>query len=116
MENDKIPAVFNNYFSSVVPKLMEKHASPALHERDEPESDHEPTISSTPFHPTTPEEILLYIKRLKKKNNATLDGISSKLLKDAHELFSPALSSLINLSFKQKKVPKKMKIARVIPV
>lgn len=115
-ETEEIPSVFNNYFSQVVPKLMEKRGHVQQAEPDETLINLRQTERSTPFHPTTTDEIKLYIKKLKNKNNKTSDEISSKLLKDASEELSPIISNLINLSFAQKKVPRKVKIARVIPV
>ena len=56
------------------------------------------------------------IKKLKSKNSAGPDNVSSRLLKDIIEVIIKPLTHVFNLSFKTGYIPPELKTAKVIPI
>jgi hypothetical protein len=104
---------FNNFFSNIGPELAanippsNKHFSDYL----------SPAIEENfIFANVTKEIVLENIRKLKTKNSAGPDDVSTKLLKDIIELIADPLAHLFNLSFKTGYIPIELKTAKVIPI
>ena len=66
--------------------------------------------------PTTEEEVMEIIKRLKPKSSCGHDNISSKLIKQLGISILKPLAYIMNLSFSTGSIPDLMKKAKVIPI
>ena len=111
-ESNQIANHFNEYFTSVGPKLNEQI----------PTSNIEPTsflsfnqVNSFYFRSTTPFEISCIINSLKKKSKK-VKKLPTFLLISARHILSKPLSIIINESFKTGIFPNSLKIAEVIPI
>ena len=103
---------FNNYFSTLGPKLAA--AIPTAHI---PFDHYLPNIlSSAIFEPSSPAEINNIIHDLKQTKGVGIDGIATKILKAASEYIASPLSKLMNNCIKNGVFPDSLKIANVIPV
>ncbi len=104
---------FNNYFSNIG----------LLTSRNVPISNKcftsfmpQPLEHSIFLGPVAPIEVLNLAKKLKSKLSSGQDNISNKLLKDTIDNILEPMTHIINLSISTGIVPKKMKIAKVIPI
>ena len=68
------------------------------------------------FRPVTKAKVLRNLNNLKASKSAGPDNLPPRLLKDAAEALAGPLTHLINLSFKHSTFPKRLKIAKVIPL
>ena len=70
--------------------------------------------ASMSFHPVTPSEIKIYIKKLKK--NGRIDDLSKRFLVLCIDHVSPYISTLFNLCVNQGTFPDIFKLAKITPV
>ena len=112
-DDQEIANTINNFFSTIGPKLAEKHkTNPNSHTKYLTNR-----INNTMYlFPTDQLEITNLIMNLNKKKPGGSDNISPKLLIAAKTSMIPLLEHLFNLSFKTKTVPEKLKIAKLIPI
>ena len=68
------------------------------------------------FRPVTKAKVLRNLNNLKASKSVGPDNLPPRLLKDAAKALSDPLTHLINLSFKHSTFPKRLKIAKVIPL
>jgi hypothetical protein len=67
------------------------------------------------FTPTTEAEVTRFIKQLPNKTSP-LDFIHTSILKNCVDVFAPAITRLVNLSFAEGCFPDQFKIAQVTPL
>ena len=72
--------------------------------------------SSFSFNYTTPGDVSKLISKLKPKNSAGHDRMSTKLLQKIRSSLSPALSLIINQSLFTGIFPDSLKIAKILPI
>ena len=68
------------------------------------------------FPPVTKGKVLRNLNNLKASKSAGPDNLPPRLLKDAAKALLGPLTHLINLPFKHSTFPKRLKIAKVIPL
>ena len=75
----------------------------------------EPAPQSMLLYATSPQEIETHIKTIKSKA-CGIDGVLPDLVKLCADVISRPLSHCINSSFSSGIFPKKLKIAKVLPI
>ena len=104
-----ISSKFNDFFINVDPSLAATIPSPLI--------DHNGTYSNSFFiSPTSLDEIIDTISKLKTSNREGINGINVSVIKASAELLAAPLSNICNFSFSTGSVPDKLKISRVIPI
>jgi len=104
---------FNNFFSNIGPELASqiplsgKNFSDYLSEE---------VKENFIFANITEEIILDNLKKIKTKNSAGPDNISSRLLKEIIGVLLKPLVHVFNLSFKSGYIPPELKTAQIIPI
>ena len=115
INNDQhIANEFNEYFSNIASIALEKliktsktHFSSYLkHSCDK----------SLYFAPTDESEVINVVKSFKNSNSTGFDELSTSLLKKVIHSIVPPLVHIFNLSLCCGRVPKNLKIAKIIPV
>ena len=103
---------FNHHFANVATGLISDSS------QNEPANSNTDSSLKYPFKLCTVSEddILKEIQLLKNKKSVGLDGISVKILKMSRNEIAKPITSLINKSITLGKVPKKWKIAKIIPL
>ena len=112
-DDQEISNSINHFFSTIGPKLAEKHNTSS--------NSHKKYLKNRVSHTmylfsTNQKEIHNLIISLNPKKPAGCDNISPKLLIAAKSTMIPLLEYLFNLSFITKTVPDKLKIAKLIPI
>lgn len=103
---------FNEYFSSVGPKLAEK-----ITPTNGNASRHiEPNANSIFLQPSSANEVILLINDLKMNKSPGPDKIPAKIIKHNAVSFSRILSESFNLMIQSGIYPDCLKIAKVIPI
>jgi hypothetical protein len=110
---EKIASCFNEYFINVGPNLANNLPNSNINPLSLPNVD---LANSFYFTPTTRQEILSVIDKLKPKTSKGYDDISSKLVKNSDKIISDPLTYIINISFQNGIFPSSMKTAKVIPI
>ena len=67
-------------------------------------------------YPTTPSEVEDYLKNINIRKSVGLFSMPNSILKEFNKHFSIPISEIFNVSLESGVFPKKMKIARVIPI
>lgn len=105
---------FNDFFSNIasialskLSKFTNTHFSSYLHKSCE---------ASVYFNPTNELEIINIVKQLKNSNSTGFDGVSTSLMKKVIHTVVLPLVHIFNLSLCSGKVPKNLKIGKIIPV
>ena len=75
-----------------------------------------PSISSFSLTETNVGVVHRLIKSLALNKATGLDGISSRLLREAADIVVPSLTNIINFSIRSGVFPDKWKVAKVLPV
>ena len=105
---------FNEYFTNIGPQLARsidgKNRIPFHSYLTKPCS------SSFGFQYTNPTDVSKIINKMKPKSSAGYDNISSKLLIQIGDILACPLSIIINQSLCTGIFPKKLKLAKVIPL
>ena len=109
---DIIVNEFNKYFANVGPDLASKINTPIGSFR------HflTPTNHTFSFQNITTEAIKQIISKLKNKSSSGTDQLSNKLLKLISDYIAEPLKIIINQTFKTGIFPKKLKVAKIIPI
>ena len=103
---------FNDYFSSIGPKLNSKFAQgPDTFLWTQPEC-----IHSFTFSEVTEESVVKELRALPSESKIDVLGFDTKLLSAGAEVLAPSVCMLFNLSLKCNKLPADWKRARVTPV
>ena len=104
---------FNDSFVNVGPKLAN-----AIQETEITFEDYlkNPARENFVFQNLTPEIVLESVKKLKTKNSAGKDNISTKLLKDIIDCIIYPVTHLFNLSLQSDNIPDEYKCAKIIPI
>ena len=110
--NIEIAEEFNNYFSNIASKLA-SDIQPASVSFESFLSD--PLPFSFFLKPTSEREISEVIQGLKVTSPGD-DGIDIKVIKKCSEEISPFLKVFVNKCFKEGSFPKKLQIAKIIPI
>ena len=113
-DNKIIANKFNEYFTSIGPKLAEKISAPLNDSFDSYLNT--PVTTDFTFEPVNKENIKQIINNLKPKSSSGIDSISNKLLKLIKDHISEPIALIINQSFQTGKFPDHLKIAKITPV
>ena len=112
-DDDKIADSFNEYFSTIGCTLSDKIIG----------NDTDPMSFVTPIHGNlfdftsiTIQETIDALNQIKSKKYPGLDGISTRLLKDATNIIAGPLVNIFNVSFQRAIFPDDWKLAKVTPV
>ena len=108
-----ITNAFNKYYVNVGPSLAASIDQQNIRKFNLPPM---PTPNSLFLMPCTEEEISGLMKILKPKTSSGHDNISPKILKQISQSMIKPILHVINISLTTGKVPKSMKIAKVIPI
>lgn len=113
--SDKFDIVegFNNFFADVGPKLATKIPQSKFSFADFLSGE---SSQSFTFQNITPEILRKALSKLKNKNSAGPDKISTNLLKYVFDNLTNPLCYLFNLSFKSGIVPNCLKVSKCVPV
>lgn len=105
---------FNAFFTSIAEETLKKIQT----EKTDHIQSHEWQFEypTSVFTPTSKKELVKIINSMKNKTSSGLDEVSSLMLKRCHEELIEPLNHIINLSFNQGHVPKKMKSSKVVPL
>ena len=118
----KISTILSNHFAFCGHRLAakmphsEKHFSEYLPKQN---TDYENIVSqhgSFAFFPVTPSEIELEITLLPINKSYGLYSCPTRILKCAKNILSKPLADIINTSIERGIYPKKLKIAKIIPI
>ena len=104
---------FNEYFCNVGLKLQD---SIPRCQKNFFDFMQEPNTGSLFLMPTNEAELLKLVNSLKSKKSPGFDGIKNELIKDIVQGIVIPLVYIFNLSFLSGIVPKRMKIAKVVPI
>ncbi len=111
---------FNNYFSSVASKLVEKLPDPSGQYGEsqfvEFYSQQEVKVNGFSFEKVSEAVVLEKLKNLNSSKATGLDNIPARFLRDAAEVITPCITHIINMSIEQGYCPNDFKFARVIPL
>ena len=110
--NKDIAEEFNNYFTSVASKLA-SDIQPATIPFESFLPD--PVPFSFFLKPTSEIEISQVIKNI-KITSPGFDDINIKVIKECSDEISPVLNLIVNKCFKEGCFPKKLQIAKIIPI
>ena len=113
-DNKIIANKFNEYFTSIGPKLAENISAPLNDSFDSYLNT--PVTTDFTFEPVNKENIKQIINNLKPKSSSGIDSISNKLLKLIKDHISEPIALIINQSFQTGKFPDHLKIAKITPV
>ena len=113
-DNKEICNEFNDYFSTVADKILEKNKTPILKSFDQylPESN----PNSFAFEPSTPNEVFLLINELNKYKGTGPNGVPTEILKMINFTLCAPLSKIYNMCLSTGVHPEKFKIVHVIPI
>jgi hypothetical protein len=103
---------FNYFFTSIAEKIS-SNINPAEEEIDVTIPAHRFSMSNLPIDYS---ELTNAINELQDKKSTDLNGISMHLVKRSLPFISEPLLHIFNKSLEQGVVPKKFKIAKVIPI
>src|SRR5436190_1908500 len=106
---------FNMYYSSIVDKILGSSASNNTLQVTQLDT-YENLLPMSQIHPTTEDELLSIINKLKSKTSAGIDEISSKTVKFCAKEFILPLCHIANLSFYTGEFPSKLKISKIVPI
>ena len=107
-----IASCFNQYFSTIGSKLADNIKDSDI----DPLSFVTPVEKSFHFRDITNNEVVEALKQIKSKKSPGIDGISTRLLKDASVVVAESLVSIFNLSLQTGIFPDDWKLAKVSPV
>ena len=113
-DNAEIPNKFNDYFSTVADKILEKNKTPILTSFDKYLD--KPNPNSFVYEPCTPNEVFLLIEGLNKYKGTGPNGIPTEILKMLSLPLSIPLSKIYNICIKTGKQPEKLKLAHALPI
>ena len=113
-DNAEISNKFNDYYSSVADKILEKNKTPILNSFDKYLS--VPNPNSFVYDPCTPNEVFLLIEGLNKHKGTGPNGIPTEILKIINLPLSIPLSKIYNICIKTGVQPEKLKLAHAIPI
>ena len=105
---------FNEFFVNVGPNLAAKIRS----EKDCNIFEYMPPANTSCMFldPVNEQEVLTIISQCKNKNSEDCNSLSMNIVKNIAKAVIEPLSHICNLSFSTGTVPKKMKIAKIIPL
>lgn len=110
--NKEIAEEFNNYFGRVACELASDIQPPAAtFESYLPD----PVPFSFFLKPTSEQEISEIIKQT-KLTSPGYDGINIKIIKECSDEISPILTLIVNKCFREGSFPKRLQIAKIIPI
>ena len=107
----EIATVLNNYFTTIGKELANKYPTTKGYRKYMKHSNK----NSFFLKAMSEQDVIDKIKNLSPKKAGGHDNITPKLLKEAIAEVSQQITHVINLSFKNAAVPKRLKIAKVIP-
>ena len=113
-DNAEIPNKFNDYFSTVADKILEKNKTPILNRFDKYLAN--PNPHSFVFEPCTPNEVFLLIQGLNRHKGTGPNGIPTEILQMLNVPLSIPLSKIYNICIKTGIQPEKLKLAHAIPI
>ena len=120
LENFKVANIFNNFFTSVAEKLVDKLPKRPIHFAKQFLKDYyqEKGVVENSFHflIVGEEEIENLLNGLTASKATGLDSLPARFLKDGAEVIACPLAHIINLSLHSSQIPEDMKNARVIPL
>ena len=105
---------FNPYFSSIATKLKSKHIQ-------KPKCNfssflRDPCSKSIFVHPTNETEVLNIVKLHNSTKSTYFEGISQLIIKHVIHFIVKPIVFICNLSFLSGKVPKNLKVGKIIPI
>ena len=112
--DENIAFCFNEYFSTIGPKL----ASNVTGNNADPLRFVTPVTNRPTFHfqNISALELTTIVAQTKTKKSAGIDGISARSLKDAGDTINESLVGIFNLSLQPGTFPDDWKLARVTPI
>ena len=110
----KIVNGFNRYFSNVGLELARK--IPTMNKDKFKEFLNQNRNNTFGFKLITEKDVLEIIGSLKSKNSSGFDSISNNMLKSIKETISPILAIIINQSISTGIFPKRLKVAKILPL
>ena len=111
-DKNKIANEFNDFFQNIGPTLAKKFPDQTKFKKflgPQPKSIFK-------FEECSKHDVWATIKRIKAKGSAGTDEISNVILKGIADDILEPLTYVINLSLKQGKIPKELKVAKIIPL
>ena len=111
----RIANVLNDHFASVGPKLANKLPTVQRNYLEFMNRTNSPD-SSFVFNLVTPAEVELEILRIPNNKSHGLYSCPTQLLKYSSKVVSSTLAEIINLSISSGMYPKKLKMAKIIPI
>ena len=119
-ENFKVANIFNNFFTSVAEKLVNKLPERAIHFAKQFLKVYyqKKGVVENSFHFSTvsKEEIENLLNGLRAIKATGMDSLPARFLKDGVEVIACILSHIINVSLHSSQIPEDMKNARVVPL
>ena len=109
-----ITNAMNDFFTQIGQKLAGSHGNSTDYK--EYLNKAERNKESFYLYPVSIEETVKEISKLKSNKAGGDDGIKPKLLKECKDILAKPIAHIINTSFKNGRVPTKLKIAKVIPI
>lgn len=111
--DSQIPTHINNFFSTIGPKLADKFGSPSPTPQTSEPQPNTPTLT---INTITSTQLYNEIKKINIYKSSGIDGISSRIIKDAMLILLEEFTYLFNQTILTGTVPHAWKIATVIPI
>ena len=112
-DNTDICNKFNDYFSSVADKILQKNKTPISTSFDKfmPKSN----PNSFVFEPSTPNEVFLLINQLNINKGTGPNGIPTDILKGINNIICIPLSKIYNMCIENGIHPSRLKLSHALP-
>lgn len=107
--SSQVASIFNKFFTDV-------GRNPSIKLPDQAHTYENGPLNSLYLYPTNVSEVLEVVRKLKNSSTCDSFGISNNIIKKLAPWIVPYIVQMINKSFVEGIVPKKLKLAKVIPI
>ena len=116
MDNQQVGNYFNDYFTSIGPKIHSQCSRSSLPHNSLLNNNIKKSINSLYLSPISKYDIINFISELDTNKSTKSDCASAKFIKLSSEIISPIIADILNQCVSEGIFPDELKKAEVIPV